>query len=161
MKDIKLTFNKSQHLCGETTISQLFREGKAFLVFPLRVVYRVMPREIDGHIYSSPILGGVPEGGGGEIISSSFSKKRPAVRVLTSVPKKQFKHAVDRNRFKRLIRESYRLQQHELNEVLDSNGLVMDVAFTAVHNQIPKFDYLKGRMGKILQLLKEQGTRSE
>ena len=89
MENSKLTFNKSQHLCGETTISQLFREGKAFLVFPLRVVYRVMPREnVD---------------------------KRPAVRVLTSVPKKQFKHAVDRNRFKRLIRESYRLQQQELN----------------------------------------------
>ena len=135
MKDIKLTFNKSQHLCGETTISQLFREGKAFLVFPLRVVYRVMPRE--------------------------DADNRPSVRVLTSVPKKQFKHAVDRNRFKRLIRESYRLQQHELNEVLDANGLVMDVAFTAVHNQIPKFDYLKSRMGKIIQTLKEQRTMSK
>lgn len=139
MKDIKLTFNKSQHLCGETTISQLFREGKAFLVFPLRVVYRVMPRDVG-------------------TCGSCVRDNRPSVRVLTSVPKKQFKHAVDRNRFKRLIRESYRLQQHELNEVLDANGLVMDVAFTAVHNQIPKFDYLKSRMGKIIQTLKEQGT---
>ena len=82
------------------------------------------------------------------------------MRVLVSVPKKQFKHAVDRNRFKRLIRESYRLQQHELSEVLNSNGLVMDVAFTAVHNQIPKFDYLKTRMAKILQTLKEQGIEN-
>ena len=126
-----LTFDKSQHLCGETTISQLFREGKAFLVFPLRVVYRLEKRKEDD--------------------------KRATVRVLTSVPKKQFKHAVDRNRFKRLIRESYRLQQLELNEVLNAKGLVMDVAFTAVHNQIPKFDYLKSRMAKILQTLKEQG----
>lgn len=126
-----LTFDKSQHLCGETTISQLFREGKAFLVFPLRVVYRLEKRKEDD--------------------------KRATVRVLTSVPKKQFKHAVDRNRFKRLIRESYRLQQIELNEVLNAKGLVMDVAFTAVHNQIPKFDYLKSRMAKILQTLKEQG----
>ena len=141
MKDIKLTFNKSQHLCGETTISQLFREGKAFLVFPLRVVYRVMPRNVGTH-------------------GSCASDKRPAVRVLTSVPKKQFKHAVDRNRFKRLIRESYRLQQLELNEALDAKGLVMDLAFTAVHNQIPKFDFLKARMAKILQTLKEQGVVS-
>ena len=129
MENLKLTFNKSQHLCGETTISQLFREGKAFLVFPLRVVYRVMPRE--------------------------NTDKRPAVRVLTSVPKKQFKHAVDRNRFKRLIRESYRLQQHELNEGLETQGLVMDVAFTAVHNQLPEFDFLKSRMAKILSKLVE------
>lgn len=126
---MKNGFNKSQHLCGETTISQLFREGKAFLVFPLRVVYRVEER-VEGD-------------------------KRATVRVLTSVPKKQFKHAVDRNRFKRLIREAYRLQQHELNEVLDAKGLVMDVAFTAVHNQLPEFDFLKGRMLKILSKLVE------
>lgn len=124
---MKNGFNKSQHLCGEITISQLFREGKAFLVFPLRVVYRLEKR--------------------------AEGDKRPAVRVLTSVPKKQFKHAVDRNRFKRLIRESYRLQQHELNEALDSNNMVMNVAFTAVHNQLPEFDFLKGRMAKILSKL--------
>ena len=135
----KLTFNKSQHLCGETTISQLFREGKAFLVFPLRVVYRVMPRNVETH-------------------DSCVRDNRPPVRVLVSVPKKQFKHAVDRNRFKRLIRESYRIQQHELNEALNAKGLVMDVAFTAVHNQIPKFDYLKSRMAKVLNTLIEQGV---
>jgi ribonuclease P protein component len=129
MENLKLTFSKSQHLCGETTISQLFREGKAFLVFPLRVVYRVEKR-VEGD-------------------------KRATVRVLTSVPKKQFKHAVDRNRFKRLIREAYRLQQHELNVALEAKGLVMDVAFTAVHNQLPEFDFLKGRMAKILSKLVE------
>ena len=126
---MKNGFNKSQHLCGETTVSQLFREGKAFLVFPLRVVYRIEKR-VEGD-------------------------KRATVRVLTSVPKKQFKHAVDRNRFKRLIREAYRLQQHELNAVLEAKGVVMDVAFTAVHNQLPEFDFLKGRMFKILSKLVE------
>ena len=139
MENLRLTFNKSQHLCGETTISQLFREGKAFLVFPLRVVYRVMPRDVGTH-------------------GSCVRDNRPPVRVLVSVPKKQFKHAVDRNRFKRLIRESYRIQQHELNEALNAKGLVMDVAFTAVHNQIPKFDYLKSRMAKVLNTLIEQGV---
>ncbi|MBO5729412.1 MAG: ribonuclease P protein component [Paludibacteraceae bacterium] len=134
MENLRLTFSKSQHLCGETTISQLFREGKAFLVFPLRVVYRVMPRNVGTH-------------------GSCVRDNRPPVRVLVSVPKKQFKHAVDRNRFKRLIREAYRLQQHELNEALEARGLVMDVAFTAVHNQLPEFDFLKGRMAKILSKL--------
>lgn len=135
----KQTFDKSQHLCGETTISQLFREGKAFLVFPLRVVYRVMPRDVGAH-------------------GSCVRDVRATVRVLTSVPKKQFKHAVDRNRFKRLIRESYRLQKHELVAALDEKGLVMDVAFTVVHNQLPKFDYLKTRMAKVIHILVEQGA---
>ena len=142
MENLKFTFNKSQHLCGETTISQLFREGKAFLVFPLRVVYRVVSRDVGTH-------------------SSCVRDNRPPVRVLVSVPKKQFKHAVDRNRFKRLIREAYRLQQHELNDILEAQGLVMDVAFTAVHNQIPKFDYLKSRMAKVLNTLREQGLGSK
>ena len=127
---MKNGFDKSQHLCGETTISQLFREGKAFLVFPLRVVYRIEERKKDD--------------------------RRATVRVLTSVPKKQFKHAVDRNRFKRLIRESYRLQKSELIEILNAKGLVMDVAFTAIHNQLPKFDYLKTRMVKVIHTLTEQ-----
>lgn len=140
-KDMKNGFDKSQHLCGEVVISQLFREGKAFLVFPLRVVYRVMPRDVET-----------------QYIASS---KRATVKVLTSVPKKQFKHAVDRNRFKRLIRETYRLQKCELVDALDARGLVMDVAFTAVHNQLPKFEFLKGRMGKIIHTLVEQGAGSE
>lgn len=140
-KDMKNGFDKSQHLCGEVVISQLFREGKAFLVFPLRVVYRVMPRNVET-----------------QYIASS---KRATVKVLTSVPKKQFKHAVDRNRFKRLIRETYRLQKCELVDALDARGLVMDVAFTAVHNQLPKFEFLKGRMGKIIHTLVEQGVGSK
>ncbi|ATF09540.1 Ribonuclease P protein component [Candidatus Enterovibrio altilux] len=35
-------------------------------------------------------------------------------RLGQAVPKKQIKFAVDRNRFKRLIRESFRLHQHLL-----------------------------------------------
>ena len=138
---MKNGFDKSQHLCGEVVISQLFREGKAFLVFPLRVVYRVMPRDVET-----------------QYIASS---KRATVKVLTSVPKKQFKHAVDRNRFKRLIRETYRLQKCELVDALEARGLVMDVAFTAVHNQLPKFEFLKGRMEKIIHTLVKQGAGSE
>lgn len=138
---MKNGFDKSQHLCGEVVISQLFREGKAFLVFPLRVVYRVMPRDVET-----------------QYIASS---KRATVKVLTSVPKKQFKYAVDRNRFKRLIRETYRLQKCELVDALDARGLVMDVAFTAVHNQLPKFEFLKGRMEKIIHTLVKQGAGSE
>lgn len=35
-------------------------------------------------------------------------------RLGQAVPKKQIKLAVDRNRFKRLVRESFRLHQHSL-----------------------------------------------
>ncbi|KJF86439.1 ribonuclease P [Photobacterium iliopiscarium] len=35
-------------------------------------------------------------------------------RLGLAVPKKQIKTAVDRNRFKRVVRESFRLKQHQL-----------------------------------------------
>ena len=36
------------------------------------------------------------------------------VQILISVPKKRFKHAVDRNRVKRQVREAYRLHKQVL-----------------------------------------------
>ena len=38
------------------------------------------------------------------------------VQLLISVPKKRFKHAVDRNRVKRQVREAYRLNKQRLWE---------------------------------------------
>jgi ribonuclease P protein component len=67
------TFLKKEHLCGEIRINKLFSNGKAFIVYPLRVVYSVEQNSTD-----------VP------------------VKVLVSVPKKRFKRAVKRNRLKRL-----------------------------------------------------------
>lgn len=46
----------------------------------------------------------------------------PPVQVLTSVGKRHFKHAVDRNRVKRQIREAYRQNKHILYDVTSHDG---------------------------------------
>lgn len=75
------TFPKSAKLCGQQRIARLYREGKRFTQWPLRVTY-------------------IPTDGPTE--------------VLIWAPKSLFKHAVDRNRLRRLIREAYRLQQQPI-----------------------------------------------
>lgn len=114
-------FPKSQHLTGTTVIADLFSGGKSFLVFPVRVVWKRVPKEDE------------------------------PVKLLMSVPKKRFKHAVDRNRYKRLLREAYRLNNTHLLEVMATKEYSLHVAFTVVGTEIPTFAELDWVMTKILE----------
>lgn len=77
------TFCKDERLKREQHIETLFRSGKAFSVFPLRIICLPVSRGPESH---------------------------PA-RAGFVVPKKKFRHAVNRNRLKRLMREAWRLQK--------------------------------------------------
>lgn len=118
------TFGKEKHLCGETTIARLYKEGRAFIAFPLRVVYLIEKRD--------------------------DSKPRPTVRLLVAAPKKRFRHAVDRNRYRRLLREAYRHRQSQLLEKLDSLQLTADISLVAVHNQLSSQEEINIAIDKII-----------
>ena len=82
------TFRKQERMVSNLLIGALFDNGKSLGVsaFPLRAVFQQTER---GQVT-------VP------------------VQILISVPKKRFKHAVDRNRVKRQIREAYRCHKQIL-----------------------------------------------
>ena len=83
------TYPKSEKLKSRTTIDQMFREGKSVSKYPLRLVYA----------------------------KSTFGEN-PEFKMGVSVSKKYFKKAVDRNYFKRVLRETYRLNKQLLRENL-------------------------------------------
>ena len=84
------TFNKRERIVSKKLIEQLFSKGSSFSIsaFPLRIVVMETARVTDD----------VP------------------IQVLVSVSKRHFKHAVDRNRVKRQIREAYRHHKQILTE---------------------------------------------
>ena len=79
---MKHTLGKEERLKSRKLIGKLYEEGKTLKKFPLKMVY----------------------------IQTEHTSNYPA-QVGVSVPKRNFKKAVDRNRIKRLLRESYRLQK--------------------------------------------------
>jgi ribonuclease P protein component len=82
---VQFTYPKSERLKSKTTIDLLFSTGKSVSKYPLRLVY--VPVEL-------------PE--------------EELIKMGVSVSKKYFKKAVDRNYFKRVLRETYRLNKQLL-----------------------------------------------
>ena len=76
------TFRKQERIVSTRLIEMLFGKGdsQSLSAYPLRVVY----------------------------LQTARQEKCAPIQILISVPKKRFKHAVDRNRVKRQIREAYR-----------------------------------------------------
>ena len=89
------TFSKREKLCKRTHIQQLFAEADSLSSYPLRLLYAPIPA-----------------------LEAPY-------QLLISVPKRQFKRAVHRNRLKRLIREGYRLQKHMLPQLKQPYALAL------------------------------------
>jgi ribonuclease P protein component len=53
------------------------------------------------------------------------------VKIVISVPKRNFKRAVDRNRIKRLIREAYRKNKQVVIDGIGSKKIVLLLVYTS------------------------------
>ena len=102
----RYTLGKEERLKSRKLIEQLFKEGKAYSVFPLRVIY---------------VISVNPAGTCGHSLQAGFT-----------VGTKYFKKAVDRNRIKRLLKEAYRLQKNDLHNklLLDHKSLKLFFIYT-------------------------------
>lgn len=125
MAAIRYTFKVNERLKKEQHINTLFRTGKAYSVFPLRLIYIVADR---------------PEG-------------QPQVQVGFSVPKKKFKLSVHRHRVRRLMVEAWRLSKHELYSAIPPNKQ-LHLFIVHTHNELPEYEPIHTAVLKGIEKLK-------
>lgn len=105
---MKNTYPKAEKLKSRSTIDLLFTQGKSVSKYPLRLVY--VPLESD--------------------------ESDEKIKMGVSVSKKYFKKAVDRNYFKRVLRETYRLNKSILLDSID-----MPYAFMFLYQTKERLSY--------------------
>ena len=71
-----------------------------------------------------------------------------STQAAFSVPKRNFKNAVDRNRIKRQMREAYRLQK---NHFETNNGKKLAVLFVYMGRKLPAFKEIAKAMTSLLK----------
>lgn len=99
----RYTLQKHQILRSKKEIEFLFENGKSIQEYPLKAIYLFVPKN--------------------DVLNED------RFRVLFVVPKRNIKKAAHRNRIKRKIKESFRLQQFHLN-VPDNQICLLALIYT-------------------------------
>jgi len=126
---IDTSFPKREKLKGKKLIETLFTEGKNQGRGPLKLIY----------------------------LKTDFEDGVP-VKVAVVAPKRKFRHAVDRNRVKRLLREAYRL-----NKPLLFNNIEGSYAFLFLYlgPSLPDFDRVDRAMKELITAFLKKESHEE
>jgi ribonuclease P protein component len=121
---MKYTLGKEERLKSRKLIERLYEEKNSVKAFPLRMIF----------------------------LQTKHTSDFPA-QVGVSVSKRNFKLAVDRNRIKRLMRESYRLQKEIVYDNLDKPYVFM---ISYLGKQECTYDEMFLKMEKLLKRFIEE-----
>lgn len=118
-------FRKSERICSQILIDELFSKGKELRKFPFIVKF----------------------------ILTDFVGE--ALEVVISVPKRRAKKAVDRNKLKRQIREAWRLNNHELKQDLLSLNKNLKVFLIYTGKEKEAYSFIAEKLNLILTELRK------
>lgn len=120
------TFPKSEKLCGQLRIAALYKGGRRFVAFPMRVSFL------------------------------KINDSTEAPKVLIWAPKSLFKHAVDRNHMRRLMREAYRLNNQPLLDFCAERQISLQLAFNYLDKEQRSQAEISAAMQKAIRKIIKQ-----
>ena len=171
------TFPKAEKLKSRKQIDLLFREGKSFFAAPVKCYYKfeVSGLRVNGlgsdlesetsnlkgetpanpqTSYPEPETSNLkPETSNPKPETINPKPETPNIKAGVSVSKRNFKHSVDRNRIKRLLREAYRLHKHTLPDKLAERQVTLEVFFVFTDRSLPTFALVEEKMKYCLRRL--------
>ena len=122
---MRQTFNKTERLNSKKIIERLFESGRSFTIAPYRVIW------VNG------------------------DEKQPAqVQVAISVPKKNFKRAVDRNKLKRRSREAYIKNKQHFYTLLGTKKVALMLVYVA--KEINEYALIEKKINLVLKRLTDE-----
>lgn len=121
------SFPASQKLKSRKTIATLFESGKTMKAYPIRAVYSIIPYNPEYHAAH--------------------------IQMGISVPKRSFKKAVDRNRIKRQVRESYRMHHAQLIQLAKEKNIYLALMTIYIDRKEPDYEYLDKKVINLIEQL--------
>ncbi len=119
---------KGERICRRTVVDELFQGGsRSFSAFPVRAVCR---------------------------LAATAGPGCAPCQILVSVPKRRLRHAVDRNRVKRQLREAYRKHKPGRGDVPEGQRLL--VAFVWTDDRTWPSAEVEQRVAKLLRRIREK-----
>lgn len=122
----EFTYSKQEKLKSRKLLEAIFKKGQSFTVYPIKLFYLQPEEPVDFYI-----------------------------KAGVGVSSRHFKHAVDRNRIKRMLREAYRTQKQPLHTVLAENGKQMAAFFLYIDKVLPEYAVLELKMQQVLAKLEK------
>jgi ribonuclease P protein component len=126
---MKFTLGKQERLKSRKLIGRLYEEGSSVKAFPLRMMY----------------------------LQTEHTSDFPS-QVGVSVGKRNYKRAPDRNRLKRLMRETYRLQKEIVYDNLDKPYVFM---ISYIGKEEKTYEEIFSKMNKLLNLFIQEVKNKE
>ena len=129
MGQTNFTFKKGERLKSVIAMDRAFEEGAKIVQFPFLVRYT----------------------------HTTFNEDFP-YQIATTVSKRRFKRAVDRNRIKRLMREAWRLEKPRLLANWKTGGVKQAIVFVYIGKEIPTYEVCQNNICKIVDVLIDKPT---